>query len=79
MGSVLFPCLEPCVCCTFRQFLKPAFLAVLLDVFETQTVYPCRTLVGLAAAIGVFQNVAPIHLIVQLIKPVLRFFLRFGM
>ena len=44
-----------------RQFPKPAFLAIRLDVLEPLAVHPCCALVGLAAAVGIFQHVGPIH------------------
>jgi hypothetical protein len=62
-----------------RQFPEPAPLPVRLDVVEFLAVHPRRPLVGLAAAIGKFQHVTSIHLVVQKIEPVPGFFLRFCM
>ena len=61
-----------------RQFPEPAALLVRLDVLEPLAVYPRRTLVGLAASVGKFQHIGPIHLVVQKMEPIPGFFLRFG-
>jgi len=63
----------------FRQFPKPAFFSVRFDVFEVLPIHSGRSLVGFAASVGIFQDVPSIDLVVQEVKPVIGFFLRFGM
>jgi predicted acetyltransferase len=54
-------------------------LPIRFDVVEFLVINPRRTLVGLAAAVCIFQDIRTVHLVVQEIKPILGFFLRFGM
>src|SRR5438128_8769339 len=43
-----------------RQFAQPALFPVRRDVRKVLLIYPRRTLIGLAAAVGIFQHVLAI-------------------
>jgi hypothetical protein len=60
-----------------RQFVQPALLSIRLDILEPLVVDPRRAAVGLAAEIGMSQNVLPIHLVVQSVEAKTGRFLRF--
>ncbi len=60
-----------------RQFIQPSFPAVLFDVFESLVVYSRSSTIGLAAFVGIGQNVLPTHLVVHGIETKAGRFLRF--
>ncbi len=62
-----------------HQFAQPPFRSVRLDVSERLAVYPRTTFVGLAQAIGEFQHVPAMHLVVQTVETEVRRVLGFGM
>src|ERR1700730_1065193 len=60
-----------------RQFVQPPFPAVRFDVLECLVIHSRGSAVGLAAFVGVGQNVFPIHLVVQRVETKVGRFLRF--
>jgi len=60
-----------------RQFAKPPLHAVRFDVREVLTIHTRCALVGAALSIGMVQNVFPADLVVQSVKAVAGFCLRF--
>jgi hypothetical protein len=60
-----------------RQFAQPALQSVRLDLGEILSVYPRRAFIRAALGIGMRQDVVTADLVVQSIKPVAGFRLRF--
>jgi hypothetical protein len=60
-----------------RQFAKPPLDAIRLDVREVLTVYPRCALVRATLRVGVCQNVLTADLVVQRLKGIPGFCLRF--
>ena len=60
-----------------RQFAKPPLHPIRLDVRKILTVHSRCALVGAALGIGMGQNVLTADLVVQGIKPIAGFCLRF--
>src|SRR5687767_12569475 len=72
-GSYVFPFSS---CASSLNHLSSPYFS---NVLEVLSIHTRRALVGLAAGIGMKQNIRPVHLVVQGIEPIARRFLRFGM
>ena len=59
------------------QFVQPPLDSVRFDVLEPLAVHSGCSTIGLAAFIGVSQNVLPVHLVIQSIETEAGRFLRF--
>jgi hypothetical protein len=62
-----------------RQFAEPPLDPIRLDIRKVLAVYTRRTLVGAALGIGMRQDVGAADLVVQGVKAIPGFSLRFGM
>ena len=60
-----------------RQFAEPLLYAILFDIREVLAVYPWCAPVGAAQGIGMRQNIRAENLVVQSVKAVAGFCLRF--
>ena len=63
----------------FRQLPQPALFPIRFDGLEILAIHARHALVGFTASVGKFKDVASIDLVVQKIKPITGFLLRFGM